>query len=194
MRPEMENGPRPVSARPLPRAWARGPAADDRAAESARRGAPRAPSWASSGPCCCRPLPAVDLHEARSDGRPRISREQNFGRRRVPNPSAISFLLPLLSREERWRRFRPARGRRRRCRGCLAGARRSPSERAAVEVAVGGALPCSCGRDPLQRESSGNAALGFCRPRRAAARSSCAPPRPGSCARDGGRRAHRRRD
>ena len=97
----MENGPRPVSARPLPRAWARGPAADDRAAESARRGAPRAPSWASSGPRCCRPFPAVDLHEARSDGQPRISREQNFGRRRVPNPSAISCLLPLLSREER---------------------------------------------------------------------------------------------
>ena len=139
-------------------------------------------------------LPAVDLHEARSDGRPHISRDQNFGRRRVPNPSAISFLLPLLSRKERRHRFRPARGRRRRCRGCLAGARRSPSERAAVEVAVGGALPCSCGRDPLQRESSGNAALGFCRPRRSAARSSCAPPRPGSCARDGGRRAHWRRD
>ena len=55
MRPEMENGPRPVSARLLPRAWARGPAADDRAAESARRGAPRAPSWASSGPRCSRP-------------------------------------------------------------------------------------------------------------------------------------------
>jgi len=36
MRPETENSPRPVSARPLPRAWARGPAADGRAAETAR--------------------------------------------------------------------------------------------------------------------------------------------------------------
>ena len=36
IRPETENGPRPVSARPLPRAWARGPAADGRAAETAR--------------------------------------------------------------------------------------------------------------------------------------------------------------
>ena len=146
-------------SRAPPGAWALGPTADERAAETAHVRPPPGPQSARSPAGRCRPSDLIRWLPGLLAGSKPASAT---GR---PNPSAISFLLPLLSREERRRRFRPSRGRRRRCRGCLAGARRSPSERAAVEVAVGGALPCSCGLDPLQRESSGNAALGFCRPR-----------------------------
>ena len=101
MRPVVTFDPR---SRP-PGAWALGPTADERAAETAHVRHPPGPQSARSPACRCRPSDRI----RRLPGLLAGSKPASATGR--PNPSAISFLLPLLSREERRRRFRPARGR-----------------------------------------------------------------------------------
>jgi len=99
----MAHGPFPRGR--SPGAWALGPTADERAAETAHVRPPPGPQSARSPAGRCRPSDLIRWLPGLLAGSKPASAT---GR---PNPSAISFLLPLLSHEERRRRFRPARGR-----------------------------------------------------------------------------------
>ena len=148
MRPETEkNGPRPVSARPLPRAWARGPAADGRAAETARAARPLGLllAWLAGGrPQTVGSNPTAG-RQSRSSKTGGASPQTLTGHFFSPSP----FLTPQRveatptaagARERWWRRH-----------GSLADVRRSPNERAAVEMAVDGAHVLDPGRVPRRR-------------------------------------------
>jgi len=85
-----EIGPRPAWRRAPIRSWALGPAADGRAADSARRGAPSSPSWAKSSPTAGRRGPGRRIE---SDGRPSFSEQQKPAEPAPPqNPN--SFVSP----------------------------------------------------------------------------------------------------
>ena len=142
--------------------WARGPTANGRAAESARRGAPPFPSWAEFGP-----TGAAEL--SRPSDQIRRPSASSAGSKPPATPFAIQTLghsPPLLSPRER-RQPRSGgdvqaerAGRRRR--GLLAGARSPEGERAAVELAVDGAtLSSPACATPASR--SGKPVASLCR-------------------------------
>ena len=136
MRPETKNGPRPVSARPLPRAWALGPTVNERAAETAHVRPPPGPQSARSPAGRCRPSDLIRWLPGLLAGSKPTSAT---GR---PNPRPISspflhFFRPRL--RSSGRHGRSVRKRRRRRRPPRRRARSPERERAAVERPDGGA-------------------------------------------------------